>query len=138
VGSVVDRESLVHNDMVFHNVLADEDGITAILDWEQAAIGHPAEDLGYCYPVVSQVIPWEAFLAAYQAAGGPPVSQREVDFFALRALVRLMLLVHEGRDAFELGYTNDITVTSAGAFFTQRLMGRLARVMDDIFSRAEA
>jgi aminoglycoside phosphotransferase (APT) family kinase protein len=133
---VTDREALVHNDMVFHNVLAEGDEITAILDWEQAAIGHPAEDLGYCYPVVSELLPWEDFMAAYAAAGGGQISRREVDFFALRALVRLTVLVQDGRAAFEAGCTNDIVVTGAGAFFIQRLMLRLSRVVNDVLTRS--
>jgi len=79
---VEDRQSLVHNDMVFHNILSQGDQLTAILDWEQVGVGHPAEDLGYCYPPVSGVLDWDRFLRAYHAAGGPAISRRQVDYFA--------------------------------------------------------
>ncbi|HUD94486.1 phosphotransferase family protein [Sphingobium sp.] len=131
-----DRRAIVHNDMVFHNILADGDAITAVLDWEQAAIGHPGEDLGYCYPVVIAVTGWDRFMAAYRAAGGADIPQRQIDYFALRAGLRLMhLVMHGGRDSFEKGLSDDILVASAGAHFTQRLLHRIAVVLASILER---
>ncbi|WP_327753813.1 phosphotransferase family protein (plasmid) [Sphingobium sp. SJ10-10] len=132
-----DRRAIVHNDMVFHNILAEDDRITAILDWEQCAIGHPGEDLGYCYPVVIAVTDWGRFMDAYRAAGGADIPQRQIDFFALRAGLRLMSLVLAGgRDSFEGGLTDDILVASAGAHFSQRLLHRIAVVFNSILERA--
>lgn len=138
VDCVEDRQSLVHNDMVFHNILAEGDQITAILDWEQTSVGHPAEDLGYCYPVVSAVMDWQRFMAAYREAGGAPLPQRQIDYFSLRAILRLMTLVQQGRDAFESGATRDVLIAGAGAFFAQRLMQRLSQVLDGVLTRAAA
>ncbi len=136
IDCVEDRETLVHNDMVFHNILADGDSLTAILDWEQISIGNPAEDLGYCYPAVTARLDWQEFLDAYHAAGGPKVSTRQVDYFALRAVLRLMILVLQGgRDAFEQGHAQDVLVASAGAFFSQHLLHRFAQVLDAVLER---
>jgi len=122
--------------MVFHNILADGDSLTAILDWEQISIGNPAEDLGYCYPAVTARVDWNEFLDVYHAAGGPPVSTRQVDYFALRAVLRLMILVLQGgRDAFEQGHSQDVLVASAGAFFSQHLLHRFAQVLDAVLER---
>lgn len=38
---------LVHGDFRNGNLLVDENGLSAVLDWELAHIGYPAEDLGY-------------------------------------------------------------------------------------------
>ncbi|SER71014.1 phosphotransferase family protein [Sphingobium sp. YR768] len=131
-----DRRAIVHNDMVFHNILADGDQITAVLDWEQAAIGHPGEDLGYCYPVVIAVTDWSRFMDAYRAAGGADIPQRQIDYFALRAGLRLMhLVMHGGRDSFEKGLSDDILVASAGAHFTQRLLHRIAVILASVLER---
>ncbi|AMK19886.1 aminoglycoside phosphotransferase [Sphingobium sp. MI1205] len=131
-----DRRAIVHNDMVFHNILAQDDQITAVLDWEQCAIGHPGEDLGYCYPVVIAVTDWSKFMDAYRAAGGADVPQRQIDFFALRAGLRLMnLVISGGRDSFEGGLNDDILVASAGAHFTQRLLHRIAFMLNSILER---
>ncbi|MET0545343.1 MAG: phosphotransferase family protein [Caulobacterales bacterium] len=135
IDCIQDRRCIVHNDMVFHNILAENGEISAVLDWEQTAIGHPGEDLGYCYPVVSRVMPWQDYMAAYRAAGGADISDREVDYFSLRALVRLTSLVFHGREAFEGGHTRDIVVAGAGAFFMQRLLRRLSDVLVDVLER---
>lgn len=132
-----DRQSVIHNDMVFHNILADGDQITAVLDWEQAAIGHPGEDLGYCYAVVILVTDWAKFMDSYRAAGGVDIPQRQIDYFALRAGLRLMNLVLQGgRDSFENGLSDDVLVASAGAHFSQRLLHRIAFVLDSILRRS--
>jgi aminoglycoside phosphotransferase (APT) family kinase protein len=131
-----DRRVVIHNDMVFHNILGQDDEITAVLDWEQASIGHPGEDLGYCYPVVIMVTSWDKFIEAYRAAGGAAIPQRQIDYFALRAGLRLMnLVVAGGRDSFEGGLSDDILVASAGAHFTQRLLHRIAFVLASILER---
>lgn len=41
------RRALVHGDFRNGNLLVDEQGLVAVLDWELAHIGDPAEDLGY-------------------------------------------------------------------------------------------
>ncbi|CAD7341349.1 hypothetical protein FIM10_17490 [Sphingomonadales bacterium 56] len=136
VDCIEDQQSIVHNDMIFHNILAQDGNITAVLDWEQAAIGHPGEDLGYCYPIVIAAADWESFMAAYRSAGGLDIPQRQIDYFALRGGLRLMNLVLKGgRDTFEKGLSNDILVASAGAHFTQRLMHRIAVVLQSVLER---
>lgn len=136
VDCVDDRRAIVHNDMVFHNIMARDERITAILDWEQCAIGHPGEDLGYCYPVVIAVTRWDRFMDAYRAAGGADIPQQQIDFFALRAGLRLMSLVLAGgRDSFEGGLSDDILVASAGAHFSQRLLHRIAATFNSIMER---
>jgi aminoglycoside phosphotransferase (APT) family kinase protein len=39
--------ALVHGDFRNGNLLVDEQGLVAVLDWELAHVGHPWEDLGY-------------------------------------------------------------------------------------------
>lgn len=136
VGDLDDRRAIVHNDMLFHNILAQDGAITAVLDWEQCAIGHPGEDLGYCYPAVIAVTDWSRFMQAYRGAGGADIPQRQIDYFALRAGLRLMKLVMAGgRDSFEKGLSDDVLVASAGAHFTQRLLHRIALTLHSILER---
>jgi aminoglycoside phosphotransferase (APT) family kinase protein len=77
------RPSLTHGDVRFHNILFDGDRLTAILDWELARISYPAADLGYIRPSICRVMPWQDFMQAYEMAGGPTVSQDQVDFYAI-------------------------------------------------------
>jgi aminoglycoside phosphotransferase (APT) family kinase protein len=67
------RISVVHGDLRFGNLLADDGHVTALLDWEMVHLGDPVEDLGWVYRALwtpERSLPFEDFLAAYGAAGG--------------------------------------------------------------------
>ena len=82
---------LVHGDFRNGNLMLDEHGIVAVLDWELAHLGDPAEDLGWLtvnswrfgqreWPVggfgtVAQL------LEGYRESGGPPVDESDVLFW---------------------------------------------------------
>ena len=87
----LDRPVLVHGDYRTGNYLADETGVTAILDWELAHLGDPIEDLGWLC-----VKSWrfgaidrpaggfgsrEELWAAYQRAGGRPVDPQRAHWW---------------------------------------------------------
>ncbi len=80
-----DTTTLVHADYDLRNILFDGSKITAVLDFELSHIGHPAEDLAYLRKDIEHLIPWDEFMAAYNAAGGPAVSDRAVRYFQLWA-----------------------------------------------------
>jgi aminoglycoside phosphotransferase (APT) family kinase protein len=74
---------LVHGDFRLGNFIVDEQGLAAVIDWELAHLGDPAEDVGWlcirswrfgqdALPVAG-VGMVEDFLAAYEGAGGAPV-----------------------------------------------------------------
>lgn len=84
----LERLSIIHSDVGFHNILTDEGRITALLDWEFSHLGDPAEDLGYCRQFVEPLMPWDAFLAAYRAAGGGGYSDAGARFYEVWRGVR--------------------------------------------------
>jgi aminoglycoside phosphotransferase (APT) family kinase protein len=74
------RSTLVHGDFRLGNLIVDEDGLAAVIDWELCHGGDPAEDIGWLcirswrfgndhLPVagLGQLAP---FLDAYEGAGG--------------------------------------------------------------------
>jgi aminoglycoside phosphotransferase (APT) family kinase protein len=80
-----ERVTLVHADYDLRNVLFDDRRLSVILDFELAHLGHPAEDLGYLRNDIERLMPWTEFLAAYEAAGGPSVSDELVRYFQIWA-----------------------------------------------------
>lgn len=72
---------LLHGDIGFHNFLFDSGQLSAVLDWEFAHLGDPAEDLAYVRNTVGAALDWPAFIAAYEAAGGQHVDERRLRFF---------------------------------------------------------
>lgn len=84
---------LVHGDYRMGNILVDDDGLAAVLDWELAHRGDHHEDLAYgCMTVwrfarpdrpAFGVGPVEEFFAAYAAAGGAPVDPARFRFWLI-------------------------------------------------------
>jgi aminoglycoside phosphotransferase (APT) family kinase protein len=82
---------LVHGDFRLGNFIVDEDGLAAVIDWELAHLGDPAEDIGWLcirswrfgnddLPVAG-VGGLTEFVAAYEAAGGAPVDLDRVRYW---------------------------------------------------------
>lgn len=89
--NVPDRDrpaSLVHGDIGFHNFLFDGGQLSAVLDWEFAHIGDPAEELGYIAVTTGALLDWPRFMDRYVASGGDPVDERTLHFFKVWAYAR--------------------------------------------------
>ena len=73
----------VHGDAHFANLLAVDDKLVCLLDWEFAHPGHPADDLAYCRGYVETIMPWTEFIAHYRDHGGAAVTEDQLQFFAV-------------------------------------------------------
>lgn len=82
---------VVHGDFRLGNFIVDDDGLAAVIDWELAHLGDPAEDIGWlCIRSwrfgnddndVAGVGGLDEFIAAYEAAGGSPVDRDRVRYW---------------------------------------------------------
>jgi aminoglycoside phosphotransferase (APT) family kinase protein len=82
---------LVHGDFRNGNLIVGPEGIRAVLDWELAHLGDPAEDLGWLcvrswrFGVVDKLVGGFGdvadLLQAYAAAGGQPVDEEALRFW---------------------------------------------------------
>lgn len=81
--------ALVHIDYWRGNLLWDQGRIIAVIDWEEASLGDPAEDVAYCrmdlWASVSEALADE-FLRRYEQAAGRPVAN--LGFWELVAAAR--------------------------------------------------
>jgi aminoglycoside phosphotransferase (APT) family kinase protein len=101
----VARPLLVHGDYRTGNYLADETGVTAILDWEGAHLGDPVEDLGWLcvkswrFGAVDQPAGGfgtrEALWAAYERAGGAKVDPRRAHWWEVLGTARWGIICHQ-------------------------------------------
>jgi aminoglycoside phosphotransferase (APT) family kinase protein len=90
--------ALLHGDLRLGNMLVDERGLTALIDWELCHVGDPAEDLGWIcarsWRFGADECPAlgldtrERLLQAYEAAGGTPVSLVELRWWEAYANAR--------------------------------------------------
>jgi len=116
--------ALVHGDFRVGNVIVGPEGLRAVLDWELAHVGHPAEDLGwFC------VRAWrfgndaraagglgsrDELLEAYLAAGGAPLQHGELRFWEVYGTLRwgIMCLLQA---SFHLsGVTRSVELAAIG------------------------
>ena len=134
---VGDEKTLVHGDIRFHNMLCDEGGIHAILDWELSSIQNPALDLGYCYHHVRQLIDWKDFLNAYRDAGGSIPPKERLAFYILRTEVLTASLLTRIENAFLSGSNDMIDLAYAGSQLRQHCVYLLTERLQKILSGVE-
>ena len=89
--------ALVHGDFRLGNVIVDDDGLAAVIDWELAFVGDPIADLGWlCAPAwrfgsplpAAGVGSREALLAAYTDESGVDVSLDELIWWEVASSLR--------------------------------------------------
>lgn len=88
------RRTLVHGDFRNGNLLVDEAGLVAVLDWELAHLGDPLQDLGYISANVwrfGSPLPVGGFgdyadlLAGYASATGETPAMRDIHYWQVHA-----------------------------------------------------
>jgi aminoglycoside phosphotransferase (APT) family kinase protein len=89
---------IVHGDFRLGNFIVDTNGLAAVIDWELAHLGDPAEDVGWlCIRSwrfgnddrpVAGLGELDDFLAAYEAAGGEPIEHDRVRYWEAFGNVR--------------------------------------------------
>lgn len=125
------RRSLVHQDVGCHNMLVKEGGVSALLDWETAVIGNPAQDLGYVYHTIAPMMPWSDFLKAYEAAGGAVPAAEQIQYYRIWRAVWNFIIVNQAAAYFESGLTSDIAMAYASTYHLIRLEMALREVLAD-------
>ncbi len=89
--------SLVHGDFRLGNLMVDDDGLVAVLDWELVHLGDPAEDLGWlCVRAwrfgqdapVAGLGEREELLEAYHRAGGARITPEVLRWWEVYGTLR--------------------------------------------------
>jgi aminoglycoside phosphotransferase (APT) family kinase protein len=117
------RRVTVHGDFRSGNLLVGPDGLRAVLDWELAHAGDPAEDIGWlCAP------PWrfggsgpvggfgevDDLLAAYAAAGGDAIDAERVRWWEVYATVKWATICALQASAHLNGSTRSVELAAIG------------------------
>ncbi len=123
--------ALVHGDCAFTNILVHEGKLSALLDWEFAHIGDPAEDLAYVKNVVEQVMPWREFIDAYCAAGGHAPSARRLHYFDVWRALRNVIYAGLAGEAFCNGQARSLMLGWAGIYAVPLLEQQLIGMIGD-------
>ena len=129
VDQVRGRQSLVHGDCGWHNNLVEGEHLTAVLDWEMFHLGNPCLDLGWMKSANEKAIPWDEFIAIYQAAGGPEPDAFTVDWYSIYTKMWVLDLLLQCRDVVSSGAMRDIDYTHVSTLYTAQLFAHLSRAM---------
>lgn len=108
------RPVLLHGDIGFHNFIVDEGRLSAVVDWEFAHIGDPADDVGYVRNTAGRSLDWDEFMAAYRSAGGPDLSEERVRFFQIWGHVRNLTASQLTTNRFEQGRLDELKLGHVG------------------------
>lgn len=114
---------LVHGDYRVGNVIFGADGVRVILDWEQAHVGDPMEDLGWmCVRAwrfgsplpVGGIGEREPFFAAYEQAGGGPVDPQVVRFWEVVGDLKWAVICIAQANTYLAGGVKSVELASIG------------------------
>lgn len=132
--------ALVHGDYRVGNVLFDEGGVRAILDWELAKLGDPVEDLGWlctrAWRFGNDHLPAggigsrEALLAAYRDAGGGEVDPAHLLFWEAMGSYKVALVFIQQSWVYLTGRVPSLELASLGRR-TAEAEEELVRLMEE-------
>jgi aminoglycoside phosphotransferase (APT) family kinase protein len=117
------RRVTVHGDFRSGNLLVGPDGLRAVLDWELAHGGDPAEDIGWlCAPAwrfggpgtVGGFGTVDDLLAAYVAAGGETVDAERVLWWEVYATVKWATICALQASSHLSGVTRSVELAAIG------------------------
>ena len=133
---VAPRLSIVHGDYRLGNFLADQDRLSAMLDWELVHIGDPHEDLGWAMLPIYNGRSTKLFGAMeaqdvhtrYQALAGFEIDERTLHWYTMLALFKTVGISLSGAAAYARGELTDIRLAMLGSQATSVLRLLLRRL----------
>jgi aminoglycoside phosphotransferase (APT) family kinase protein len=126
------RPALIHGDLGLHNVLFIENRLSAILDWESAQIGDPAQDLSSVRELVAAHMEWSRFLDLYYEAGGLKVDETSLRYHALSRNLRSLCIIAAAGAMFECEKFDDIKAAALKIAFLPFFVARTDTFCDEL------
>lgn len=108
---VPSRLSLVHGDLRPGNFLYRGNQVTALLDWEMAHIGDPAEDIGWIYRALwspARFLSLDEFLTIHADRAGFSIPQTNVIFYRVFSEVKFAAISAAAAHGFASGGTSNL------------------------------
>jgi aminoglycoside phosphotransferase (APT) family kinase protein len=115
--------TIVHGDLRLGNVIVDDDGLGAVIDWELVHLGNPMADLGWlCAPAwrfgsplpAAGVGTREALLAAYSDEAGVDVGLDELRWWEVAASLRWGVICMKQADRHRSGAVRSHELAAIG------------------------
>jgi aminoglycoside phosphotransferase (APT) family kinase protein len=114
---------VVHGDFRIGNLIVDGDGLAAVIDWELAHRGDPAEDLGWpCVRAwrfggtkpVAGIGEYAELLAGYEEAGGAPVDRDALRWWEVMGTLKWGVMCLVQAESHLSGATRSVELATIG------------------------
>lgn len=128
------RLSLVHGDLRVGNFLTVGPRITALLDWEMAHLGDPAEDIAWIYrPLWSPegFLALDDFLAVYDEHATAPADGDAVRYWRIFSEAKFATISLRAARAFHDGTSTNLRLIDRAAMVTDCVRGALDWIAED-------
>lgn len=105
------RLCLVHGDLRAGNFLYDGERVTALLDWEMAHIGDPAEDIAWIYRKLwspERFLSIDRFVERYSARAGAHIPRRNIAFYRIFSELKFAAISLTAAASFAHGKTDNL------------------------------
>lgn len=124
--------TLTHGDVGAHNIMTRDGHLAALLDWELSVVGDPTEDIAQAkMMLLGDIIPWDEFVEAYVAAGGPPEAcdPHAVAYYSIWTYLKHGVMNTQLSEWFASGARDDAPAASVAGHFVERLLLYQARAL---------
>ncbi|QEC47776.1 phosphotransferase family protein [Baekduia soli] len=116
------RRAVLHGDLRTGNYLLHDGRIAAVLDWEEAHVGDPVQDLAHCAlrlfrgrtRLPSGLVELPELLARYEEAAGWAVPPRAFHFWSVHESVYTAVTMVRAAAIFAAGETHDVRYAALG------------------------
>jgi aminoglycoside phosphotransferase (APT) family kinase protein len=129
---------LIHRDYGLHNVLIENDRISCILDWENATMGDPAEDLAWIANALAGTVERKKLLNLYAELRGRPISEERLRFFEVFISLKYAVTCLNALTLFERSVNAPVSLCEVGLKFmhhgTERLNRHIALAEQNLIS----
>lgn len=123
---------LVHGDFNVHNFLVADNRISAVLDWELALAGDPAQDLAYIKPNIEKLIDWDRFMQTYYEHGGREIDESTFGYYIAFANAKPLTGALRNMELMRTAQSDDIRFTYMDTDFVpqfiQNILGHVGPV----------
>ena len=116
---------IVHRDAGLNNILTDDDSVSAIIDWETADLGDPAEDIVWLPFLTGGAIDLQRFLDGYEQAGGCRPSAFAQKYYGILARFRILIAAIDLQVKYQNETTADTILCAAGLGQTYKVSADL-------------
>jgi aminoglycoside phosphotransferase (APT) family kinase protein len=100
---VASRVSVIHGDFRLGNFMWDDNGIVAMLDWEQSHVGDPLEEIAFMYwPLwtLEPLIPLTEFIRRYEEMSGITVDRDALAYYRVFIELKMAVVIMTGIKSF--------------------------------------